>query len=86
MSSPEEIINVLITNSADSIALNNLINGDMAHDGIVKVEKVKGQKRGKKGDPKKELKIMIDRFVMNLNEKDKDDLNVSYHIHELLWR
>ena len=76
MSSIKETIDKLISNSADAISLNSFIKtgeGDVAAD--ASQTHVKKRKRSKKGDPKKEFKIMIDRFIMNLNADTDDDLD-----------
>lgn len=64
-----DLIRQFVIGSADAADLNSKIVNVSPEQ-----SKVQHKRRKKKSDPKKELKIMMDRYIINLNIKDKDDL------------
>jgi hypothetical protein len=71
-----QIIKDLITTSAEVVSLNNLIEKKEVVEHIDEntVVKTHNTRYNKKVDPKKEYKILLDRFIINLNNTDEDDL------------
>lgn len=87
MSTIKSIIDNLISNSTDAFSLNKLLSGndDKHADDNPSADKditnrpkkgrVRRKKHEKKHDSIKEFKINLDRFIMNLDSTDKEDLN-----------
>jgi len=75
MSTIKEIIDGLIANSADASAFNSFLQSKKTDENGTTKPFKKERRRGKKNDPKKEIKVMIDRFIMNLDVDDEDDLD-----------
>lgn len=67
-----DLVRNFVTGSADAASLNSKI----ANVTVENPEPVKSERKRnkKKSDPKKELKIMMDRYIMYLNTEDTDDL------------